>query len=84
VRHYLDVTTATRLGLAAAIWTAAWIPLDLWIFGLIEADFSTAGLFQAYSAVLYPLGLALIFTLWAIRRTARIRTRRSVDIAKLS
>ena len=62
--------------IAGVLWTVAWVVIDLRYGGLIEADFSTAGLQQAYSQALYFVGWALIFMIWGIVHTIRALTRR--------
>jgi hypothetical protein len=49
-----------RIALAGAIWSVAWLVLDLTWGGLIQADFNTTGLQQAHSFVLYFVGWFVI------------------------
>ena len=61
---------------AHVVWLIAWLTLDLLWGGLIAADFSTAGLQQAYMFVLYPLGVILLLLLWAsVRAIGAIKRR---------
>ena len=64
------------LVIAGILWTGTWVFIDLRYGGLIEADFSTAGLQQAYSQALYFVGWAFIFMIWGIVHTIRALTRR--------
>jgi hypothetical protein len=61
---------------AQVAWFVAWLALDLLGGGLIAADFSTAGLQQAYMLVLYPLGVTVLVLVWAGVRTFAAAKRR--------
>lgn len=64
-----------RILFAGFGWTGLWLALDLGYGGLIKADFSTAGLQQAYSFVLYIVGWLGIAVVFAVRGLRAFRRR---------
>ena len=61
---------------AGVLWTVVWVIIDLRYGGLIEADFSTAGLQQAYSQALYFVGWTFIFVICGTVHAIRALIRR--------
>ena len=67
----IGVKALGRIALAGAIWSALWLVLDLTWGGFIQADFSTTGLQQAYSFILYFVGwvvIGLSSIAWGLKR----------------